>query len=113
LSISRPTLYALINRGELQSTVVAHQHRLPETSVIELLVRDGDEVFLCRVEPGFVEALAAVKPATIKPLAAEWGKTEGLEDWGAVEVESALRALVKFADWAKREGKPVVQLSVL
>jgi hypothetical protein len=78
-----------------------------------LLFQEGDEVFVCRVEPAFVEALAAVKPATIKRLAAEWHKTEGLEDWGAVEVESALGALVKFAGRAKREEKPVVQLSVL
>jgi hypothetical protein len=79
----------------------------------DLLFQEGDEVFVCRVEPGFVAALAAVKPAAIKRWAAEWNKTEGLADWGAAEVVGALRELVKFAARAKREGKPVLQLSVL
>jgi hypothetical protein len=79
----------------------------------DLLFQEADEVFVCRVEPDFVEALAAIKPATVKRLAAAWNKSEGLTDWGAAEVESALRELVKFTGQAKREGKPVLQLSVL
>ena len=78
-----------------------------------LLTQEADEVFVCRVEPGFIEALAAVKAAGIKRLAAEWNTSEELADWGAAEVESVVRALVKFAGRAKREGKPVLQLSVL
>src|SRR5262245_49958016 len=49
----------------------------------DLLAQEGKEVFVCCVEPGFVEALGAVKPAAVKRLAAEWNKTEGLEDRSA------------------------------
>lgn len=79
----------------------------------DLLYQEADEVFVCRVESGFVEALAVIKPAAIKRLAGEWNATEGLAEWGAAEVESAIRNLVKFAGRAKREDKPVLQLSVL
>jgi hypothetical protein len=79
----------------------------------DLLFQEGEEVFVCRVELAFVSALAAVKPAALKRLAAEWNESEGLADWDAAEVESAMRELVKFARRAKREDKPVLQLSVL
>jgi hypothetical protein len=79
----------------------------------DLLFQEEDEVFVCRVEPGFIEALAAVKPAAIKRLAAEWNKCEELADWSAADVVSVLRELVKFASRAQRDGKPVLQLSVL
>ena len=79
----------------------------------DLLFQEEDEVFVCRVEPGFVKALAAVKPTAVKRIACEWNKSDELSDWGAAEVENALRDLIKFARRAKREGKPVLQLSVL
>jgi len=79
----------------------------------DLLVQVDDEVFVTRIEPGFVAALAAVNEATIKRLAAEWRRTEGLEDWSAAEVERVLTDLVRFSQRASREGKPVLQLSVV
>ena len=85
----------------------------PDSATGDLLFQEGDEVFVCRVDPGFVEALAAVKPAAVKRIAAEWHKTEELADWEAADVESVLRELVKFAGRAKRERKPVLQLSVI
>jgi hypothetical protein len=79
----------------------------------KLLFQDSDEVFVCQVEPGFIEALAGVKPTAMKRLVSEWNKCEGLSDWAAAEVEGVLRELTKFARRARREGKPVLQLSVL
>ena len=79
----------------------------------DLLFQEAEEVFVCLVEPGFIEALAAVKPAAVKRVAAEWNKSEELADWNAAEVVSLLRGMVKFASQARREGKPALQLSVV
>jgi hypothetical protein len=90
------------------------QKRQPDSlDSATVLFQEGEEVFVCRVESGFLEALAAVKTAMQKRLAAEWNQSDGLADWNATEVASVLRALVKFAAQAKRAGKPVLQLSVL
>jgi hypothetical protein len=97
------TLWGLL-RGEPDSL---------DSTLGNALFQEGEEVFVCRVEPGFVESLAAVKPAAVKQMAAEWNKTEELADWEPAEVESALRELVQFARKSKRRGKPVLQLSVL
>jgi hypothetical protein len=82
-------------------------------SITSLLARRGDDVLVCRVGSQFVAALAAVKPSTIKRLAGEWNQIEELQNWEAKDVECVLRQLVNFARRAKREGKPVLQLSVL
>ncbi len=79
----------------------------------DLLFQEAEEVFVARVVPAFIEALAAIKPAGIKRLAAEWNKSEELADWDAAEVATVLRELVKFARRAQREGKPVLQFSVV
>jgi hypothetical protein len=84
-----------------------------DSTIGNLLFQDGDEVFVCCVEPGFVNALAAVKPTAVKRLAADWSKTKWLKGWGSAEVERAVRELVKFAGRARREAKPVIQLSVV
>lgn len=84
-----------------------------DTATGDLLHRQGDEVFVCLVEPGFVDLLAAVNPSTIKRLAETWHKSEGLTRWNLKEVESAIRQLVDFTGRAKRERKPILQLSVL
>ena len=93
-----------IHRGELDSL---------DSATGALLFQEADEVFVSRVERGFIKSLAAVKPAAVKSLAAEWNKSEELSDWGAAEVESVLRELVTFARRAEREGRPMLQLSVL
>ena len=58
-----------------------------------LLFQEAEEVFVCRVKPGFVEALASVTSAAIKRIANAWSKTEGLSDWDAA---SSVRALGEY-----------------
>ncbi len=101
-----------VNLSELWGILRGEPDSL-DSATGELLFQHSDEVFVCRVEPGFIEALASVKPATVKRLASAWGKSEELSDWRPAEVESVLRELVTFARRAKREGKPVLELSVL
>ena len=56
-----------------------------DTATGELLFEEAGEIFVCRVEPKFVEALASVQAPTIKQLAIEWNKYEGLSDWNLPE----------------------------
>src|SRR5262245_20091867 len=74
-----------------------------ETVARDLLFQDpAGEMFVCRVVPGFIDALAAVKNTDVKRVAAVWGKTEGLEDWKPADIERVLREMCDFAMRAQR-----------
>lgn len=79
----------------------------------ELLFEEEGEVFVSRIEPAFVGALATVPLDRVASLAAEWQQTEELADWDVVDLEEVIREMVGFAQLAQRGSKVVLQLSVL
>jgi hypothetical protein len=79
-----------------------------------VLFNGGEEgPFVSRVQPLFVDALAAVKDGDIPALAQRWRNPHAHFSWPAEELAAVIRSLVKFAERARKAGKPVLELAVI
>jgi hypothetical protein len=65
-----------------------------------------------RVVPEFISALAALDKPGIERAAREWHKCEQMAECEPATVGTILREMVEFAQRARREGKPVLELAV-
>lgn len=101
--IDLATLWGIL-RGEPDS---------PKLVMGGLLFQDGEDVFVCRIEPGFVEALAVLEQSDLNPIVESWNKSETLSEWKPDELRHVVQNLICFACRAKEAKKPVLLLSVL
>ena len=77
----------------------------------ELLFQDADEeVFVVRVKPDFLDALAFVKDANIPQIVEAWKKTETLRDATNAELGEVIHKLRAFARRSIRRNKTVLSL---
>jgi hypothetical protein len=76
------------------------------------LQEEGAEgLVVSRVLPEFIDALAALDKRTVRQFARMWHQSEQLAEWDLGIVAALLQEMAEFAQRAKREGKPVLQLS--
>jgi hypothetical protein len=72
---------------------------------------EDDGPFVFRVTPAFIAALAALDKPGIERVAREWHGCEQMAEWELPDLAEMLREMVEFAQRARRESKPVLQLA--
>ncbi len=91
--------------------------RTDDSPASELLFEDSDpddgSVSVWRVKPEFVQQLAAVGPADLRPLARRWAESESLSEWNTPGVEAVLKRMTAFARRAVFDGKAVLAMAVV
>lgn len=91
--------------------------RADDSPPSELLFEDSDpddgSVSVWQVRPEFVQALAGVTVADLRPLARKWAECDSLSDWNTPGVEGVLKKMTAFARRAVFDGKAVLAMAVV